>query len=80
MKLFSLGKPLHFGNSAQRNSTHRRKAPPPPQARSAKPKPAPKPRVPMCKTLYSYDPQEADELTFAEGEMIEIVNEGSDFG
>lgn len=62
-------------SGAQRNSTHRRKAPPPPQARSAKPKPAPKPRVPMCKTLYSYDPQEADELTFAEGEMIEIVNE-----
>lgn len=31
----------------------------------------------MCKTLYQYDPQEADELSFTEGQMIEIVNEGT---
>lgn len=60
----------------RQSSGKHRKAPPPPQSRSAKPRPAPKPRLPMCKTLYTYEPQEADELSFAEGEMIEIVNEG----
>ena len=59
----------------RRTSSHRR-APPPPQARPGKPKPAPKPRLPMCKAIYAYDPQEADELAFTEGEMIEIVKEG----
>ncbi|XP_066913408.1 unconventional myosin-Ie-like [Clytia hemisphaerica] len=62
------------GVTRQSSGKHR-KAPPPPQSRSAKPRPAPKPRLPMCKTLYTYEPQEADELSFAEGEMIEIVNE-----
>ena len=67
---------LFYFSSVTRQSSKHRKAPPPPQSRSVKPRPAPKPRLPMCKTLYAYEPQEADELTFAEGEMIEIVNEG----
>ena len=64
--------------SVQRSHSHNkhRKAPPPPTSRPSKPKPAPKPRLPMAKTLYAYDPQEADELTFGEGEMIEIIKEG----
>ena len=32
--------------------------------------------VPMCKALYPYDPQEVDELTIAESDLIELVNEG----
>ena len=32
-------------------------------------------KVPMCKALYPYDPQEADELTIAENDLIELVNE-----
>jgi SH3 domain. len=66
---------LYF--SATRRGSSHRKAPPPPQSRPVKPKPAPKPRLPMCKTLYAYDPHEADELAFTEGEMIEIVKEGN---
>lgn len=61
----------------RQSSNKHRKAPPPPSARAVKPRPAPKPRLPMCKALYAYEPQEADELTFAEGDMIEIVNEGT---
>ena len=62
--------------SKQRGSIVKQRAPAPPTSRPAKPVPAPKPRLPMAKTLYCYEPQEADELTFVEGEMIEIIKEG----
>ena len=41
-----------------------------------KPRPAPKPRLPLCKTIFSYEAGETDELSFEAGETIEIVKEG----
>ena len=65
----------YFSFRQKRSSGKHRPAPPPPMG-GGKPRPAPKPRLPMCKTLYTYEPQEADELPFVEGEMIEILKEG----
>ena len=48
---------------------------PPPKARK-KPPPAPKPNMPMCKAIYDYDATDTDELTFKEGDLIEIIKEG----
>lgn len=48
---------------------------PPPKARK-KPPPAPKPQLPLCKALYEYDAADTDELTFREGDIIEIIKEG----
>ena len=51
---------------------------PPPANRAKKPKPAqaPKPSLPKCKALYDYDATDTDELTFKEGDIIDIVKEG----
>ncbi|XP_022110259.1 unconventional myosin-Ie-like isoform X1 [Acanthaster planci] len=40
-----------------------------------KPKPLPKPKLPMCRTLYPYDAQDTEELSFSPGETIEIISE-----
>ncbi|KAF0306245.1 Unconventional myosin-Ie [Amphibalanus amphitrite] len=43
-----------------------------------RPKPAPKPRqpkYPKCKALYKYDAQDVDELSFEEGDILELVHE-----
>ncbi|KAG8231097.1 hypothetical protein J437_LFUL011176 [Ladona fulva] len=42
-----------------------------------KPKPIPRTKVtiPLCKAVYSYNAQDIDELSFKEGEIIEIVKE-----
>ena len=48
---------------------------PPPKARK-KPPPAPKPNMPLCKAIYDYDATDTDELTFKEGDVIEILKEG----
>ena len=50
---------------------------PPPKAR--KPPPAPKPSLPLCKALYDYDAADIDELTFREGDVIEIIKEGKGY-
>jgi len=42
-----------------------------------KPRPPPKPSLPKCKTLYNYEAQDTDELSFVQGEEIEIVKEDS---
>lgn len=47
---------------------------PPPKARK-KPPPAPKPNMPLCKAVYDYDATDTDELTFKEGDVIEIIKE-----
>ena len=41
-----------------------------------KPKPTPKPKLPQCSCLYAYDAQDTDELSFNEGDIIDIVSEG----
>lgn len=50
---------------------------PSPGAGRPKPKPTPKPKpsLPQCKCLYAYDAQDTDELSFNEGDMIEIIKE-----
>jgi len=63
------------GQSGNRRQSTHRKAPPPPRPAPTKPKPAPKPRLPTAQTLYPYEPQEADELSFKEGETVEILKE-----
>lgn len=49
---------------------------PPPGAGRPRPPPAPKPKtLPECRCLYAYDAQDTDELSFNEGDVIEIVKE-----
>ena len=43
---------------------------------AAKPKPAARPALPQCRTLYAYDAQDTDELSFNEGDIIDIIQEG----
>jgi hypothetical protein len=35
----------------------------------------PKPALPKCKAMYDYTAQDLDELSFKEGDVIEIVKE-----
>ena len=35
-----------------------------------------KPALPKCRCLYAYDAQDLDELSFNEGDIIEILKEG----
>ena len=49
----------------------------PPPKKRAKPPIASKPRLPMCRALYDYDATDTDELTFREGDLIEIVKKGN---
>lgn len=52
--------------------------PPPPGAGRPKPPPQkPKPGLPKCRCLYAYDAQDTDELSFNEGDTIEILKEGN---
>ena len=49
---------------------------PTPGAGRPKPPPTPKPKtLPQCRCLYAYDAQDTDELSFNEGDVIEIVKE-----
>lgn len=51
--------------------------PPPPGAGRPKPPPQkPKPSLPKCRCLYAYDAQDTDELSFNEGDVIDILKEG----
>ncbi|KAJ8287983.1 hypothetical protein COCON_G00006420 [Conger conger] len=57
---------------------HRRRSKeckPLPGAGRPKPAPKPKPRSPQCRTLYAYDAQDTDELSFNADDIIEIVTE-----
>lgn len=40
-----------------------------------KPRPPPKPNQPQARTLYAYDAQDTDELSFNAGDLIEILKE-----
>lgn len=53
---------------------------PAPGAGRPKPRPQPKPKekLPEGRCLYAYDAQDTDELSFNEGDVIEIVLEGID--
>lgn len=35
-----------------------------------------KPALPQCRCLYAYDAQDTDELSFNEGDIIDIISEG----
>jgi SH3 domain len=43
----------------------------------AKPAMRPKPSLPKCKALFDYQAQDLDELNLVEGDVIEILKEGS---
>lgn len=49
---------------------------PKPGAGRPKPAPKPKPQVPQCRCLFAYDAQDTDELSFNEGDVIDIKREG----
>jgi hypothetical protein len=61
----------------QRKSVEMKNRPPPGVGRP-KPKPAVKPKeqLPQCRCLYAYDAQDTDELSFNEGDIIELISEG----
>ena len=61
----------------QRRSTAEQNRPKPGAGRP-KPKKAlpPKPERPKARCLYAYDAQDTDELSFNEGDIIEIIKEG----
>ncbi|KAL4227974.1 Unconventional myosin-If [Mactra antiquata] len=61
----------HAGVQRNRHSS----AKPKPGAGRPKPNPKPKPSLPKCRCLYAYDAQDTDELSFNEGDIIEIVKE-----
>ena len=49
-----------------------------PSPAGGKPKPpmAPRPSFPQARCLYAYDAQDVDELSFNEGDVIDIIKEG----
>lgn len=49
---------------------------PPPRSRKPAKGPKPAPSLPKCKALYDYDATDTDELTFKEGDIIDILKEG----
>ena len=42
-----------------------------------KPKPAVKPKNPVVKALYPYEAQDTDEISFKEGQIIELLAKGN---
>ena len=49
----------------------------PPPTKRKKPPIAAKPKMlPQCKAIYDYDANDTDELTFKEGDTIELVKKG----
>ena len=65
----------------QRNRLSNSGSKPAPGAGRPKPKPTPKPKpsLPQVRCLYAYDAQDTDELSFNEGDIIEVVKEGKYF-
>ena len=63
--------------SRMRRRRSAKNGPPPGGGRpKPSPKPKPQPRLPCGRCLYAYDAQDTDELSFNEGDTIEIVKEG----
>lgn len=48
----------------------------PPAPNRPKPGLPPKPSLPKCRTLFAYDAQDTEELSFNAGETIEVLKEG----
>jgi len=63
--------------SVQRQSVEVKDRPAP---ASGRPKPTPKGRpleqLPKCRCVYTYEAQDVDELSFNEGDVLEILKEG----
>ena len=51
---------------------------PPPKSRAKPPArgPKPAPALPKCKAVFDYDATDTDELSFKEGDIIDIIKEG----
>ena len=60
---------MYFSHSTQ----------PPPKSRKPPARAPKKAQLPQCKALFDYDATDTDELTFKEGEMIDIIKEGEWF-
>lgn len=56
---------------------HNSKRPPAPGRPKGKPGLPPKPSLPKCRTLYAYDAQDTEELSFNAGEVLEVLKEGT---
>ncbi len=66
---------MAFSFREQRRSTEMKNRPPlVPKPRLT---PKPQPKLPQCRCLYAYDAQDTDELSFNEGDIIDIVKQGS---
>ena len=48
----------------------------PPAPGRPKPGLPPRPSLPKCRTLYAYDAQDTEELSFNAGEVVDILKEG----
>ncbi|XP_060576801.1 unconventional myosin-Ie-like isoform X2 [Ruditapes philippinarum] len=79
MKVPDSGQSGHARNEVQKNVQRNRmsSSKPHPGAGRPKPRPTPKPKptLPQCKCLYAYDAQDTDELSFNEGDVIDIIKE-----
>jgi myosin-1 len=59
----------------RRASAKARTAPPPVASKTAKIQPKPPQNLPRCRAIYTYEAQDTDELSFNEGDIIEIIRE-----
>uniref|UniRef100_A0A914PJC5 SH3 domain-containing protein n=1 Tax=Panagrolaimus davidi TaxID=227884 RepID=A0A914PJC5_9BILA len=62
---------LQRNKNASSNAVH----PAPAPAIAPRPAPKPKPKGPQVRALYDYDARDLDELTFQEGQLIELISE-----
>uniref|UniRef100_A0AC34EZQ8 Uncharacterized protein n=1 Tax=Panagrolaimus sp. ES5 TaxID=591445 RepID=A0AC34EZQ8_9BILA len=60
----------HKSKNSSANAVH-----PAPPAIAPRPAPKPKPKGPQVRALYDYDARDLDELTFQEGQLIELISE-----
>jgi len=67
--------PLCYVDSQARRNTSKPRTAPPPVAKTKNP-PKPVQQYKKCRALYAYEAQDTDELSFNEGDVIDIIKEG----